>query len=157
MAGKKAKKDEGRGLPDGMPMMYGGSFAPKLTEDMLDGYKELIEDIDPTAAKHYGPVKDQMTRLAKMVEVFHETPESTRAGTPHPSGRGMVVPLAKEEVERIDAHVPWDYEVESLKELFDKIDPVEDKELRDAAHHLLWYAVELVKDREPMTLDRVGL
>ncbi len=31
------------------------------------------------------------------------------------------------------------------------------KALRDAAHHLLWHAVELCNDREPITSDKLGI
>jgi hypothetical protein len=50
--------------------------------------------------------------------------------------------------------VPWRYEIEAMQRLFDGIDPAE-KELRDAAFHLLWFVTELERDREPVTNDKL--
>ncbi len=129
------------------PIAFGGSFAPKLDTAKVAEYRALAN----TSGVH-APVKDAMLALCTMVDTFHQTPASTELGKPHQSQTGTIVPLAPAEIARIDQHVPWDHEIESLKGLFEKT-PV--SPLRDAAHHLLWYAVELAKDREPITTDRI--
>lgn len=140
----------------------GGSFAPPLTEQNLVSYRELADRAPEQ-------VKLEMHKLCDMVETFYLTPKSTLQGTPHPVGNvkgkngrvvtPMIVPLQDEEVERMWNLVPWNDEVsgehinecEVLSKLFDGIHPQENKALRDAAFHLLWYAVELANDREPIT------
>lgn len=126
----------------------GGSFAPPLDAAKLAEYKAL-------AAAAEEKVREGMTALIKMVETFRETPASTQTGKPHPSGRGLVVPLDEAEVKRIWDVVPWQEELDLYAGWFDKIDPVKLKPLRDAAFHLLWYGRELFLDREPMTADRL--
>ena len=66
-----------------------------------------------------------------------------------------MVPLEEAEVERIFDVVPWDHELDAIQSLFDGIPP-EKRDLRNAAFHLLWFGKELVKDREPMTIDTIG-
>jgi hypothetical protein len=102
-----------------------------------------------------------MEDLCQMVEVFQETPTSDESPEPHRSGFASVIPLKEEEIQRIWDYVPWNdsvpgdhvNECAQLAELFDGIDPVQKKDLRDAAFHLLWYAQELALDREPITTD----
>jgi hypothetical protein len=67
---------------------------------------------------------------------------------------GQIVPLHPAEVERIWDHVPWDHELDGIQRLFDAI-PASQKDLRNAAFHLLWYAKELAHDREPITQDKL--
>lgn len=134
----------------------GGSFAPELTAAKLASYKTLAASAPPS-------VRDEMLKLVSMVETFRQTPASKNGGKPHPSGRGTIVPLEDAEIKRIWDLVPWNTEVPGehvnecavLAQLFDGIDPVGQKPLRDAAHHLLWHAVELALDREPLTADKL--
>jgi hypothetical protein len=179
---------------------YGGSFAPPLPAAKLKEYAALARSAPP-------PVKDAVLKLCEMVEIFQETPKSKKRGTPHPAGKGFIVPLEEDEVKRIWDHVPWDGQVfdadgnelpkgspvpegghkapderEMLAALFNSLPtglgepvlvefqtpggvtarrreaPVVDpaaKALRDAAFHLLWHAVELSQDREPITTDQL--
>jgi hypothetical protein len=127
----------------------GGSFAPRVDGARVAAYRGLL----PQAA---GPVRDAMTSLLRMVEVFNETPDAEGEGELHPSGRGRAVALSRREVERIDSVVPWGHEIEAYAQLFDAIDARTQKPLRDAAFHLLWYARELFLDRQPMTTDLLG-
>lgn len=128
---------------------FGGSFAPPIDDDTLDRYEELAESCPDRKAG------EAMASLCTMLRTFRETPESKEAGKPHPSGRGTIVPLESTEVERIDPVVPWPEELDVYGTWFDKFDPVADKELRDAAFHLLWFGRELTQDREPMTADKL--
>lgn len=129
-----------------VPSHVGGSFAPPLDADGLKQYAKLAKDADPV-------VRDGMETLLKMADTFLQTPKSKAKGRPHPSGRGTIVQLEAEEVKRIDAVVPWKHELDALAGVFDGIDPVKDKKLRNAAFHLLWYGYELFNDREPPTTD----
>lgn len=130
------------------PLMVGGSFAPPLPPETVGGYRALASSASPQ-------VREWVLKFCDMVDHFRLTPDSKRPGVRHPSGKGLVVPLEKVEVERIDEHVPYDEEIEMVKVLFDGIDPVSQKELRDAAYHLLWFACELALDREPITSDKL--
>lgn len=126
----------------------GGSFAPPLDAAKLATYCELAK----TAPEQIG---EAMTKLIDMVGLFYETPPSTAEAKPHPVGIGVIQKLEEAEIKRIWDAVPWQEECEMYARLFDKIDPVKDKPLRDAAHHLLWFAVELTNDREPCTSDKL--
>lgn len=130
-----------------MPLQYGGSFAPALPANLAP-YRALAEKAEPQA-------REAMLKLCTMVDVFRETPDSTLPGTPHPSGMGVMVPLEAAEVERIWDHVPWEEELKMYAGWFDAIPNDTQKPLRDAAHHLLWYGYELLRDREPLTKERV--
>lgn len=140
-------------------LRLGGSFAPPIDAETLAEYRTIAEGAPPE-------LKEPMVELCKMVGVFNETPASRQPGTPHPVGtmlRGdgsvipapLVVPLDEAEIKRIWDYVPWDHECEMYRQLFETI-PV-DSPLRNPAFHLLWYAVELTRDREPMTKDKLGV
>lgn len=126
----------------------GGSFAPPLTKDLVKDYRQLSAKSDPQ-------IRESVLKLCAMAEAYLARPAKTErtAGTPHPSGRGTIHRLSEEEVKGLWDVVPWKEENAMYAALFDKIDPKADKALRDAAHHLLWMAVELEKDREPLTTD----
>lgn len=127
---------------------FGGSFAPPLPAAKLAEYRTLAEGAT-------GPVREAMGKLCDMVALFQETPASSLPGKPHPSGRGVIVPLDEAEVKRIWDAVPWAEENAMYMGLFGAIPAETHKPLRDAAHHLLWFAVELEKDREPLTNDKL--
>lgn len=131
----------------GMKTWIGGSFAPPLDTDKLTRYRELAD----TAVS--SQVREVLHKLCDMVAKFWETPKSSLSGVSHPSGRGLIINLEDDEIKRIWDYVPYDKENKMYAELFDTIDARTNKELRDAAFHLLWFAVELEKDREPLTND----
>lgn len=126
----------------------GGSFAPPLTAEKLAHYKSLAKNAG-------GQIGDYMAQLAKMLETFRETPDSQQPGTPHPSGRGTIVPLEDAEIERIWDVVPWAEELDVIGKVFDTIPAATQAELRNAAFHLLWFGRELCADREPITNDKL--
>jgi hypothetical protein len=147
-------------------------FAPPLTDELLDHYAALA-DAAP------GPVRDAMGECLAAVRAWWDLPESTRQDVerwtlnqPPPNlppekrerfaasvaGRPKgftVVPLEESHVKALWDLVPWRYEIEAMQGLFDGIDPVGAKELRDAAFHLLWFVTELERDREPVTQDKL--
>ncbi len=123
----------------------GGSFAPPLTPEKLGDYKTLAESCPNRQCK------EKMVELIKMMEVFDETPASIEAGSPHPVGIGVIVPLEGKEVERIWDVVPFASECDGIGQLFDQLEG----DVRNAAYHLLWFARELAADREPLTNDKL--
>jgi hypothetical protein len=128
----------------------GGSFAPPI-HDRIDKYETLA---------HQAPAQigEAMLILVNTVEQHLNHPRSSLRGSPHPVGSvngavPMIVPLQPEVVQALDEHIPWREELDMFSQLFDRLDPVKQKDLRDAAFHLLWYANELYLDREPLTAD----
>jgi hypothetical protein len=87
-----------------------------------------------------------------MMEKFWETPDSTMPGFQHPCGVGVVVPLESEEKNRMGQFIPGCEELNVYGGLFLTIS---DTELRNAAHHLLWFGRELNFGREPLTKDKL--
>lgn len=128
----------------------GGSFAPPLEAAKLKEYRELAEEADPQ-------VKHAMNTLCDCVAAYHKAGKrKSKAGTPHPSGAGMIRGLHDDTVAELDQHVPWGEELDMFAKWFDSIPSAgKQKALRDAAHHLLWYGRELFLDREPMTTDQL--
>lgn len=130
-------------------MRYGGSFAPPLTDTALASYRAIVASLPDRS-----PVRDAMQRLLACCEAWWELPDSR--GTQnwaHPSGRGTVIELQSEHQAALWDVIPWREELDHFAKLFDGIDPVKEKPLRDAAHHLLWHARELEMDREPLTAN----
>lgn len=126
-------------------------YAPPITPDKLAAYKSLA-DAEPA-----GPVKEALTGLCEMVRVFQQTPRSKAKPvgklTAHLADGERecdVVPLEEAEVKRIWDHVPWPHEVEGYRKLAKGLKP---GAVHEALRHLIWYAAQLGKDREPLTQD----
>lgn len=136
-----------------LPTRVGGSFAPPVDKDMLEAYRAAAESAP-------AEVQEAIGKLADMVEHFQKTPRSKARGSPHPSGAPILItPLEEAEVKRIWDHVPWETECDMYQRLFDAL-PVGAKgsaeaNLRNAAFHLLWFAKELSRGREPLTNDQL--
>ena len=128
----------------------GGSFAPPLTDELLAKYKAIID-----ALPAQSQVRDAMQSLLVCCEAWWEQPESMGSGKPHTSGRGVMVALDEPIAKALWESIPWKEDLQGYGKLFDGIDPVKEKPLRDAAHHLLWVCFELELDREPITTDRI--
>jgi hypothetical protein len=135
-----------------------GCFAPPITPDLLVKYEGLAKSAPE-------PIADAMRQLGAMVRKFLETPKSPLPAQVVPmmavkDGKTITAcrchPLPDAEVERIWDDVPWEDELNTMGERFDTISPSANKDLRDAAFHLLWYGRELIRDREPMTLEFLG-
>lgn len=134
-----------------MTQYIGGSFAPPLTDELLEKYEGLMKDLDAKSQ-----VRDAMQQLLHCCNRWWNLPESTGAQKrPHPSGRGVIIDLDEHLKETLWDDIPWDSELRAMGVVFDTIDPVSQKELRDAAHHLLWHVRELERDREPLTNDKL--
>lgn len=120
--------------------------APALTENSLSAYRDLIPD--------NGPISDAMKTLILCVEKWWELPESSGQDKQyHPSVGGEVVKLDKEIQDQLYDLIPWEHELKAMGQLFSTISIVSQKQLRDAAFHLLWYVKELSFDREPITQE----
>lgn len=128
----------------------GGSFAPPLSDQLIAQYRALIDNLDPRSQ-----IKDAMQKCLKCCEEWWKLPDSSGAGKPHPVGVGTIVDLDKPIADALWEHIPWKEELEGYKAMFDTIDPVGQRDLRNAAHHLLWHAIELEMDREPLTSDKL--
>lgn len=129
-----------------MAKLIGGCFAPELAPEKVSGYRQLSAGVEDKQIAQY------MGDLCDMLDLFFQTPESTLGGSKHPIA-GIVVPLEDAEIQRIWNKVPWPEECDLIGKAFDRL-PSGD--VRNAAYHLLWYARELAKDREPMTKERAG-
>lgn len=125
-------------------------MAPDITPTKLVLYRELAQVAETS-------VKEVMLKLCDMIGHFRKTPESKLPGLPVQfmnagTKVAMAVPLEQDEIIRIWDYVPYQDEIDVYGTRFDKL-PLGD--LRDAAFHLLWFATELTKDREPMTREKV--
>jgi 3-oxoacyl-(acyl-carrier-protein) synthase len=101
-------------MPQTQPRQ-GGVFAPPLTDAKLAAYKELAAQAPPQA-------RDAMESLIKCVETWWELPDSTRDGTPHASGVGVMIPLEEDHAAALDDHIPWRDELNSYAARFDALD-----------------------------------
>lgn len=130
---------------------FGGSFAPPLSDELLDSYADLIGDLD-----HASQLHDILTKLFACACKWWEMPDSK--GTEvrnHPSGVGVIVPLEDKYKADLFDLIPWKEELEVYQRKLDEIDPVSQKDLRNAAFHLLWHVKELEMDREPLTAEKI--
>jgi hypothetical protein len=134
---------------ENQPVRFGGSFAPPIDAAAVSRYRALADHAGNPATTEY------MRKLCDMVDLFHATPASKRPGKPHPSGRGVITPLEAAEVDRIFEAVPWPHELDMMGVVFEQLDPISQRDVRNAAFHLLWYGRELCLDREPITTDRL--
>lgn len=180
-SGKRKKDDEPIvRTPSNSPAFVGGSFAPPLSDEKIEEYKEMIDGLED------GPVKESMTTLMNCCGVWWDLPEPEGTETSiHPATVGRkdlqgrdrqatIVRLQKDHADALDEHIPWGHELKGMRELFDSLptgisgeemhegrrrnivgDP-EAKALRDAAFHLLWHVIELDLGREPTTTDKLG-
>lgn len=126
----------------------GGSFAPPITEEQLAAYQALADSAE-------AEVREAMLTLHNCVAQWWELPESTVEGQPHASGRGVIVPLTNDLKAQLFDAIPWSRELKSMGELFEQLDAATQRDLRNAAFHLLWYVNELNLDREPISLDKL--
>ncbi len=153
---RSSKFASAAGVPPSLAPRIGGSFAPPLSPEKLVEYRRLAEDAPPQ-------IREAMGKLCDMMEALHahdlpplRAQREQGNGTPHPSGAPIVIlPLSREIIDDLDPHVPWKEENEMYAALFEQIDPIEQRDLRNAAHHLLWFAIELFLDRHPLTADNL--
>lgn len=133
----------------------GGSFAPPLSDELLDRYESLAEGAG-------GEVGDAMASLCAMCRAWWNLPDNDGPSTPHPVGSfefqgkklvADVVAMRQEDIDALWDLVPWPYECQAIQSLFDTLPT--GSELRTPAFHLLWHAIELSKDREPITTDKL--
>lgn len=129
---------------------FGGTFAPPLSDEKLIEYRVLADALPAS------PVKDALLSLLACCEKWWELPEPAATKQwAHPSGKGTVVALQDDHAQALWDLIPWKHELDATQSLFDAIDPAADRDLRNAAFHLLWHVKELDLDREPLTADRL--
>lgn len=130
----------------------GGTFAPPLTDETLKEYGDLIEQMGMS------PVRDAMLVLLLCCQQWWKLPEPQHSQkSQHPSGTGFIVPLESAHAETLDEYIPWKHELEAMKGLFEGINSVGQRDIRNAAFHLLWCVIELDNGREPITKDKLGI
>lgn len=128
----------------------GGSFAPPLTDELLAKYQLLIE-----AVSEKTQLREALNECMACCKKWWEIPESNGARVPHMSGKAMMTPLDVAHQETLWDYIPWEEEIVIIDQQFEKLHPVNQKELRNCAYHLLWHVRELNLDREPITADRI--
>ncbi len=133
-------------------------FAPPLTDEKIANYKLLIN------SQASSEVADAMVMCLKCVEAWWNLPESTRTdvkrwGILHKGQKSEFVetPLEEDHIKKLWDVTPWDRELSTLSNststgLFDTL-PYCD--LKNAAFHLLWFAKEITRDREPLSVDKL--
>lgn len=146
-------------LASNAPRVPVACFAPPLTDALLQKYEKMISDLP----REMGEVKDIMKECLAPVKMWWELPESKRRDGVdfvfNIGGKGdktiACTPLELKHQEDLFDLIPWPRELKTMGEVLDQLpsNTSEQKELRDAAYHLLWYANELCRDREPLTKD----
>ncbi len=126
-------------------------LAPPLTDVKLAKYAALGTQL-------VGEIASEYARCLACVKAWWELPESklpavkfTAVKGGHTPAEMHVVPLEAGHIASLDAVTPWLRELETLKTLFDVLTG----EVRDAAFALLWYAIEISLDREPVTQEKL--
>lgn len=125
-------------------------IADAITLDKLNVYRDLLKKALSPRLYEYA------YKLLSMVERFLETPESSQPLQKIRVDLGTELAalpakaLDPEEYERMFDYVPWEDEIEMMSQAFEAL-PTGD--VRNACFHLIWYARELTRDREPMTKE----
>jgi hypothetical protein len=124
---------------------------PPLSDETIQSYSDIA------ASQPAGPVRDAMHAMLECVKQWWELPVSPGDGTPHPCGRGRIVPLTDDIKAKLFDAIPWDHELHAIHALFSAMpdEPREAWELKRVAHHILYHVFELAKDREPITNDKL--
>ena len=91
-----------------MPRYLGGSFAPPLTDEKLEGYRRLLFELPPS------PEKDGIAYVAPSPEKWWELPEAqgTERGR-HPFGM-EIIRLQEDHQAILDELIPWEHELKAL-------------------------------------------
>ncbi len=124
-------------------------FAPPLNDTLLKHYAELATTAPP-------PVRDAMETLLRLVLKWWKLPTSKLEGKLHKAGTGMHIPLEDKHQEDLYEDIPWEHELVAMNMLFDTIPYDGPMGLNNAAKHLVWHAIELFRDREPITRVEVA-
>lgn len=129
----------------------GGTFAPPLTDAKIAEYEALINTLPKISQ-----IRDIMNILLKCCKEWWKLPESkSNEIVKHASGTGVVIKLDESVNSALWDFIPWRTDIKAYGDVLDTIDPVGQKDLRNAAFHLLWHAAELELGREPITNDKL--
>ncbi len=135
-------------------------FAPPLSDETLAQYAALIGGLPAERAE----LADALRQCLACVQAWWALPESSLRGKRwqlRNTATGQDVeyletPLEAAHIQALWDVTPWMRELLAIEPLFDAI-PLGEKQLRDAAFHLLWHAKEITLDREPLTKDKLGV
>jgi hypothetical protein len=117
----------------------GGTFAPPVDESILVSYHNAIIQMPDSQVKEY------LTKVYECVAAWWNLPESGGEGTPHPSGRGIIVDLSEDVKKELWDLIPWQEELNIISSVFDGLPS---GSVRNMAFHLLWFVNELNLDRD---------
>ena len=154
------------------PLIPVACFSKPLTDEKLATYRKIVAD------QPAGPVRDAMEKCLACVEAWYVLPVSTEPPTKDQWATSdgktyRITPLESGQIASLDATTPWSYELEGMKELLMALPsgkgeevaatptrhaytPVVDQVafyLKACAIDLLWHAMEITRDREPITQD----
>ncbi len=133
-----------------MIQRFGGAFAPPISQAHLTGYTILIDAVADATKRA------ALQRLLSCVTHWYNLPESDPTqGKMHPCGVGTIIPLDSTVKNALAQHIPSGPEIKIYEAVAESINHNTHKDLRNAAHHLLWHVKELALGREPITLDKV--
>lgn len=136
-------------------------FAPPLSDEKLARYRALANEPGDALTREQ---REAFAELLLCVEKWWNLPESTRRDGRkfRVKHRGTEIdvqetPLTADLVKELWDVTPYARELKTLTNeaasgLFDSLPA---GELRDAAMHLVWHAMELTLDREPLTQDKL--
>ncbi len=133
------------------------AIAPPLTDALLSKYGSMILALPDSA------IRDAMAACMTCCKAWWQLPESDRQNesqrwsVTHKGEDKVItlVPLRKDHEKLLDEHIPWPHEIAGIQALFDGISNETERDLRDAAFHLLWHVIELNHGREPFTQDKL--
>jgi hypothetical protein len=132
-------------------------FAPPLSDGKIADYEIIVSKLKNEDPQLHGA----MQSLLDCVKQWWALPDSKRSDgdkfrLKH-QGKDITVhfaPLEEDHQKKLFDAIPWDYELDAIQGLFDRI-PAENKKVRDCAFHLLWFTRELCRDVEPVTQDKL--
>lgn len=123
-------------------------FAPPITDGHLSSWQALVKGTKGLT-RH---ALETLHALVQQHKAHHQPSEAPPlASQTYDVGVAHHIPLHHDTKTAVAEHLPTDEEMKVYDELFGKLQG----ELRDMAYHLLWYALELKKGREPITKDKL--
>lgn len=104
-----------------------GSFAPPLTDELLDEYEALVTELSSQKDWPVGSGTAEIVKYLKLLlnccRKWWELPESSQEGSrPHPCGTGIHNPLDTPYVHALALCMPTASELQLMGNLFDLID-----------------------------------
>ncbi len=130
------------------------AYAHELTDAELASYLDLANKADAA-------IKEAMLELYDLVKKWWDIPVSKTPKTPvHVlTAAGLLHDHSTHQLldeESMEAMKGLGFQVDTLLMFQKRFENIQDTATCDAAHHLLWHAIELSQGREPMTKKEKG-